>query len=618
MQDIELCNQLLKLEEPWHAETVGVDAPSQRVDITLNLGTAKKSLFKRGSTTCPRCQRLLPVPQEGVKTLTLRHLNFGGMRTYLQIPAPETYQAAANACVCQKLWGKPGARFTHEMEDHIVETLKAVRATTAAAKILGITTAEAAEINARTGAIAAETPPPVATPAAPAAVTVSATPAAPAAITGPPPENHPIWMRLVNSEVMLQTNAVNLKMLLEQIRLSIASHPTDIARLAGVRVLRQFFGKYWNRFQGEFAPLLGTQVGMAAQAAGAAGAEVPADNDRCWQKLIDGQLEIKTEAIGLKMLLERVRLSLGSGATAMDRLASARVLRQFFLKYQTRLRNEIRQLQAAAGSPGESAAPAPAAAAGGVPAETDAGWGRWIKGEVEVRTGHIGLTMMLERVRLSLGEFPSPAQVLAGARVLRQFFLKYQSRLRPELEQLHKLSGGVAAAQAAVHIPPDIDSSWARWIRGEIDIRTEAVGLSMLLERVRLSIGDTPTEAQLLAGARFLRQFFVKYGPRLRGELEQLLRLGGGPLAVMSGSGQVIEFVEVPSESHPSWQRLICGDMDLRTDALSLKMLLERIRLSMGASPSEASQLAGARILRQYFIKYRNRHRAELEQLKVA
>ncbi|MDZ7736473.1 MAG: hypothetical protein U5P41_10490 [Gammaproteobacteria bacterium] len=54
------------------------------------------------------------------------------------------------------------------------------------------------------------------------------------------------------------------------------------------------------------------------------------------------------------------------------------------------------------------------------------------------------------------------------------------------------------------------------------------------------------------------------------------------------------------------------------TDAVGLKMMLERIRLSIENNPSEASRLAGAKILRQYFIKHQSKHRAELEQLRAA
>jgi hypothetical protein len=76
--------------------------------------------------------------------------------------------------------------------------------------------------------------------------------------------------------------------------------------------------------------------------------------------------------------------------------------------------------------------------------------------------------------------------------------------------------------------------------------------------------------------------------------------------------------VTIPDINHPSWQRLINGEVEIVTDAVGLKMMLERIRLSIENNPSQASRLAGAKILRQYFIKHQNKHRAELAQLRAA
>ncbi|MDZ7736472.1 MAG: hypothetical protein U5P41_10485 [Gammaproteobacteria bacterium] len=54
------------------------------------------------------------------------------------------------------------------------------------------------------------------------------------------------------------------------------------------------------------------------------------------------------------------------------------------------------------------------------------------------------------------------------------------------------------------------------------------------------------------------------------------------------------------------------------TDAVSLKMLLERIRQAIAKKPTEANRLAGARMLRQYFIKNQHRHAAEIATLAGA
>ena len=55
MLDIELCKQLLKLEDDWHVAEIELDEPSHRIDITVRFGAPiKKSLFKRANTDTPQ------------------------------------------------------------------------------------------------------------------------------------------------------------------------------------------------------------------------------------------------------------------------------------------------------------------------------------------------------------------------------------------------------------------------------------------------------------------------------------------------------------------------------------------------------------------------------------
>lgn len=541
MQDLELCAHILGLEAPWVVDEVKVDRPSKRIDIVIGLGSGRRALFRK-TASCPRCGRELPAPRD-LRRVTLRHLNIGDMRTYLTVPLCDNAGASAKArsCVCHKRWGKLGSRFSSEMETHVLEALNLLKSPQQVARLLGVAAAEVREIGEHNGAAAVGEN--IVGRQAPqfnqgglevtiidqAAMEAPATP--PPTAVPVPPETHPVWMRIIQGSAVVTAAPVSFKMLLEQIRLSTTTYPTEASRRAGVRLLRQYFIKYWSRLRGEIESLVaegGESVAVKPPAVDTS--PVPEEKDNCWQLLVDGKLPLSTDAVALKMLLERVRLSLGSQADPAHRLAGARALRSYFTKYRSRLQKELRQLQANAGTAMNMTPPTP----------------------------------------------------------------------------------------RRLHVPAETDSCWRHLILGELELRTEIVALTMLLERVRQSLGAAPSEAALLAATRALRQFFVKYAARLRGEVEQLIRAGTGPVPVLSSGGQVVEFVEVPPENHPSWQRLIEGELELKTDALSLKMLLERIRLTIGPDADEVSRLAAARILRQYFIKYRGRHRAELEQLKVA
>ena len=212
--------------------------------------------------------------------------------------------------------------------------------------------------------------------------------------------------------------------------------------------------------------------------------------------------------------------------------------------------------------------------------------------------------MMMERVRLSVERNPTEATQKAGIKILHQFFSKHQSRLQSEIQQL----GGTPATGQTSAVPPVSSPVWQEIITGHKTVDTSAVGLQMMMERVRLSVERNPTEATQKAGIKILHQFFSKHQSRLQSEIQQL---GGATTSAA-------QTLTVPPDSHPSWQRLINGELEIKTDVVALKMMLERIRISIENNPSDASRIAGAKILRQYFLKHQSKHQAELDQLLAA
>ena len=72
---------------------------------------------------------------------------------------------------------------------------------------------------------------------------------------------------------------------------------------------------------------------------------------------------------------------------------------------------------------------------------------------------------------------------------------------------------------------------------------------------------------------------------------------------------------DIPFETHPNWQRLINGNLQLSSTAVGLRMLLQRIRKEISSNPTETTTLAGIRLLRQYFIKNQSAHREDIDIL---
>lgn len=345
-----------------------------------------------------------------------------------------------------------------------------------------------------------------------------------AAGTTLPPESDAVWQRLIRGELRLDTRVVGLQMMIERVRQSIERNPTEGNKLAGARILRQFFAKHQSRLADEIAQL-GGRPRPATTAPDATGEQkLPDERDPVWQQLIRGAITIESDVLSLKMLLERVRQAVSRNPSESNRIAAAKILRQYFAKNRSKHQSEIGQLVAGA----SAAAAQPALSAEALPAENHANWQRLINGDIALRSDAVSLKMLLERIRQAIARKPTESNRLAGARMLRQYFVKNQHRHAAEIAALAGADSAIHHAHAAgddehgTSIPAINHPSWQRLINGELQIMTDAVGLKMMLERIRLSIENNPSEASRLAGARILRQYFIKHQNKHRAELDQL------------------------------------------------------------------------------------------------
>ena len=354
--------------------------------------------------------------------------------------------------------------------------------------------------------------------------------------------------------------------------------------------------------------------------------DIPLESHPNWMKLIQGNLQLSSTAVGLRMLLQRIRQEVASNPTETTALAGIRLLRQYFIKNQATHRDDIEILNGRQ-RPSQPIASKPALEIidGGVPAVGHPCWQQIISGDKAIDTRHVALQMMIERLKLSVEKSPDMNTRNSGAKILHQFFVKHKDRLAHELKQLSAKAEAdpldktvemprmdiTTTMPASVGVPPTNHECWQRLVDGRIDLQTSAVGLQMMLERVRQSIQRNPTMNNRAAGIKILHQYFLKHQTRHREEIQTLL---GNIIQTNTADGHT----NIPSEDHPNWQKLINGELEIVTDVVALKMMLERIRISVEKNPTEATRLAGAKILRQYFIKHQQKHRAELDRLVAA
>jgi hypothetical protein len=514
MSDTEILSQILNLGDEWHVQSAEVDQPSNRIDITIGFGPAKKkSLFGRNKA------------DSDIQTITLRHLPIFGMRTFLHVPAPGTVES-------DKIWSPAGSKLTHEMEGFLIEILNNSRSNQAASRIAGVTSAEVREVSERTGAGAdnlADALSNVASAASSGSIGTDYTETKSFELiehSDIPAETHDNWQRVINGEIPIQTNAVGLQMLLQRIRQDIANNPSETSRIKSAKLLRQYFVKNQKQHKTDLAVISGnTEQAMSQDTAASystAQAGFPADNHAVWQKIINGDIQIKTSNVALQMMMERVRQSVERNPSESSRHAGTKILRQFFIKHKDRLVNEAQQMGISLGTPVVSIDTTNVS----IPSENASCWQDLINGTLRIQTNAVGLQMMMERVRQSVEKNDSNANRMAGIKILRQYFIKHQASAQNEILQLNGISGSIpttVASSSQATIPPESHPSWQRLINGDLVLDTDIVALKMMLQSVRISIEKNPSEASRHAGAKILRQYFIKHQSKHKTELNQLV-----------------------------------------------------------------------------------------------
>jgi hypothetical protein len=249
-------------------------------------------------------------------------------------------------------------------------------------------------------------------------------------------------------------------------------------------------------------------------------------------------------------------------------------------------------------------------------------WQLLINGKLPIRTVSVALRMLLQHVRANYNKSPGRTAGIAGAKLLRQFFVKNKKSLDREIDEINNYRPGRGVETAdnrnslpgTDNLPEESALVWQQIVNGDQQLSTNMMGLQMILVRVRKSMQQDSGAVNRQACIRSLYQFFIKHKERLSQEITQLTESTVTSVGTLT-TAVPADGSSLPDERDAIWDRLINGKIELQSNAVSLKLLLGRIRQNISTNATEAQRISGAQILRNYFIRNQQRHSDDIRLL---
>jgi hypothetical protein len=249
-------------------------------------------------------------------------------------------------------------------------------------------------------------------------------------------------------------------------------------------------------------------------------------------------------------------------------------------------------------------------------------WQLLINGKLPIQTVSVALRMLLQHVRASYNKTPGRTAGITGAKLLRQFFIRNKKSLNREINQINNYRPGRGVETAnnrnslpgTDNLPEESALVWQRIVNGDQHLNTNMVGLQMILVRVRKSIQQDSSAVNRQACIGNIYQFFIKHKERLSQEITQLTDNTATSVDTLNAAIPAAG-PSLPDERDVIWDRLINGKIELQSNAVSLKLLLGRIRQNISTNATEAQRISGAQILRNYFLRNQQRHSDDIRLL---
>lgn len=323
MEERTLFARLLGVALPWQVTEVLISEATQTITLRVELPPPRGGLFSRRPEAPVR------------KLLRWEHVALGGMRCKVMAALRD-----GNA-LPQAPWTADGDQpYTRGLQRQIMDLLLAGATPEQLAVLLRLPFADIWRYKFRLDQ--GQGKPSQALPAP----------------TLPPPDA-PVWTALLLGRATLDVRTLGLRLLLTKLQREASLHgDADLHRQAA-RELHRYFDRSQAVLRHEISQLGGlaaehpvapaparhTPSAVAVDGTPAPAYELPEPSDPLWMALLEGRCELNVRALGLRLLLAKLRSQIGSISDDDVRMLKLVELHRYFARHQAALGHEIAQLR---------------------------------------------------------------------------------------------------------------------------------------------------------------------------------------------------------------------------------------------------------------------------------
>ncbi|MCP5426495.1 MAG: hypothetical protein H6970_15730 [Gammaproteobacteria bacterium] len=254
MKTEDLVNKLA-IRKPWKIHRFNMNQVQQTLSVEL-VPEAKKagwfSFSKR--VACPACGQSVPL-STATQPLTLRHINFNKYTVYLRVKPLQVDCNRTDLECPLRLSSTPGLPYTRRLEQQIRQFRNVPNGAVAASEALQLGPEDLKQLME-----AGWLPRPTDANVRPVenielGIPHSATPTSVTKVDSLLPQSHPVWRKLIDNQIALETRNIGLQCLLVWVKGQSQGNLTETEKLSKTDLVWRYFEKYQHVLRDELNQL---------------------------------------------------------------------------------------------------------------------------------------------------------------------------------------------------------------------------------------------------------------------------------------------------------------------------------------------------------------------------